>query len=68
MFVLNGDEPPCWMLVRAVATPKEANSQRHIDTKHRAQYANLSHQEKKPELKGSLSYQQHMLATVMAKK
>lgn len=68
MFVLNGDKPACWMLVRAVATPKESNLQWHIDTKHRAEYAILSHREKKrPELKGSLSYQQHMLATVTAK-
>ena len=58
MFVLQGEKPVCLLCYEAVAVIKEYNQ--HFDTKHRAQYAKVSLQEKQQmvqELKGKLQSQ-----------
>ncbi|XP_053281505.1 general transcription factor II-I repeat domain-containing protein 2 [Pleuronectes platessa] len=70
LFVLQGEKPVCLVCYEAVSVVKEYDLRRHFDTKHGAQYARFSLQEKQgiaAELKGRLQSQQDVFRKATGK-
>lgn len=63
LFVEHREKPMCLVCKETLAVAKEFNLRRHYETKHKAKYGDLSHEEKRQkagELKKALELQQNM--------